>query len=239
MGHADNFRSPWADFRAGILCFCAAAGGISRRPAWITEPSSPINQSFLPNHHQLVTLFPTAPAQTQTTNTTRRPLRRPKYPSTPHPILTLNDGSLMARPQTRKRQRADEPSRADIDPPAKKTKTRSEVELEAWASWEYPPEFWDRLSKISLSHGALKELDRRTRTRRCDPSPPSPPTSPSRRVFSRATTSRELARFARHGGPDLRDLRGASRYELSLRSVFLTSPYSTPTHQSTINTPSP
>ncbi|RMJ03712.1 hypothetical protein CDV36_014763 [Fusarium kuroshium] len=121
----------------------------------------------------------------------------------------------MARPQNRKRQRADEPSQADIDPPAKKIKTRSELELEAWESWEYPPEFYDRLSKISLSHRALKELDRRTRTRRCDPSPPSP-ASPSRRVFSRATTSRELARFARHGGPDLRDLRGASRYELGL-----------------------
>ncbi|KAI3390238.1 hypothetical protein diail_11349, partial [Diaporthe ilicicola] len=114
----------------------------------------------------------------------------------------------MARPQNRKRQRAEEPSRADTDPPSKKTKTRSEIELDARASWEYPPEFWDRLSKISLSHRALKELDRRTRTRRCDPSPPSPPASPGRRVFSRATTSRELARFARHGGPDLRDLRG-------------------------------
>lgn len=204
------------------------------------------NGTFLSNQSGLsltppptITLFPAAPAQTQTTNTTRRPLRRPKYPSTPHPILTLDDGSLMARPHTRKRQRADEPSRANIDPPAKKAKTRSEVELEAWASWEYPPEFWDRLSKISLSHRALKEFDRRTRTRRCDPSPPSPPVCPSRRVFSRATTSRELARFARHGGPDLRDLRGASQYELSLRSIFLISLYSTAAHQSTINTPSP
>ncbi|KAK0615137.1 hypothetical protein B0T17DRAFT_497610 [Bombardia bombarda] len=112
----------------------------------------------------------------------------------------------MARPQNRKRERANEPSRADIDHPAKRAKTRSEIELEAWASWEYPPEFWDRLSKISLSRRALKELDRRTRTRRRHPSPPSVRASPSRRAFSRA--SRGLARFARHGGPDLRDLRG-------------------------------
>ncbi|KAK0718738.1 hypothetical protein B0T21DRAFT_351541 [Apiosordaria backusii] len=149
-----------------------------------------------------------SPAHTQTTNTTRRPLRRPKYPLIPPPNLTLNDGSLMARSQNRKRQRADEPSRADIDPPAKKTKTRAEIELEAWESFEYPPEFWDRLSKISLTHRALKELDRRNRTRRCHPSSPSPPASPSRRVLSRATTAQELAQFARHGGPDLRDLRG-------------------------------
>ncbi|KAK7428985.1 hypothetical protein QQZ08_004497 [Neonectria magnoliae] len=107
----------------------------------------------------------------------------------------------MARPQNRKRQRADESSRADIDPPAKKAKTRSEIDREAWESWEYPPEFYDRLSKISLNRRALKELDRRTRTRR---SHPSPPVSPSAGTIR----SRDLARFARHGGPDLRDLRG-------------------------------
>ncbi|KAF3760106.1 hypothetical protein M406DRAFT_240300, partial [Cryphonectria parasitica EP155] len=64
--------------------------------------------------------------------------------------------------------------------------------------WHYPPEFWDRLSTIPLIRSALKELDRRI----CEqpaPPPPSLPTEPA---------ARDLARFARHGGPDLRDLRG-------------------------------
>ncbi|KAF5530707.1 glyoxylate reductase [Fusarium mexicanum] len=162
------------------------------------------NGSFLSNQSKpstppppptTVTLLPTAPAQTQTTNTTRRPLRRPKYPSSPIPVFTLDDGTLMARPQNRKRQRDNELSQADIDPPAKRAKTKSEIERKAWESWEYPPEFYDRLSKVSLNRRALKELDRRPRTRRSHPSPP-------------AIRPRDLARFARRGGPDLRDLRG-------------------------------
>ncbi|KAK2600327.1 hypothetical protein QQS21_004968 [Conoideocrella luteorostrata] len=111
----------------------------------------------------------------------------------------------MARPQNRKRQRADEPSRGDTEPSTKKIKTRSEIELDAWASWEYPPEFWDRLSNISLSHRALRELNRRTRAPHRHPSPPA---SPSGLVLSRTTTSPSLSRFARHGGPDLLDLSG-------------------------------
>ncbi|KAG5812878.1 hypothetical protein H9Q71_004074 [Fusarium xylarioides] len=107
----------------------------------------------------------------------------------------------MARPQNRKRQRDNQPSQADIDRPAKKAKTRSKIKCKAWESWEYPPEFYDRLSQISLNHRALKELDRRTCTRRSHPSPPVSP-SPG------AIRPRDLARFARHGGPDLRDLRG-------------------------------
>ncbi|POS73710.1 hypothetical protein DHEL01_v207901 [Diaporthe helianthi] len=62
-------------------------------------------------------------------------------------------------------------------------------------SWHYPPEFWDRLSKIPLTRSALKELDRRNGAR---PAFSPPPTS----------LARDLARFARHGGPDLRGLRG-------------------------------
>lgn len=132
----------------------------------------------------------------------------------------------MARPQNGKRRRDDEPSQADIDPPAKRAKTKSEIEREAWESWEYPPEFYDRLSKVSLSRRALKELDRRTHTRRCHPSPP-------------VIRPRDLAQFARHGGPDLRHLRGVSRRERSLRIVFLTSDSSIPTRQLIIHVPSP
>lgn len=157
------------------------------------------------------------PAQTCTTKPTAtpRPLQRPKYP--------------MAKPQNRKRQRADEPSRADTNTSSNKSNTTSEIGPDAWASWKYPPEFWDRLSNIWLTHRALEELDRRTSLRR--PSPPPPPV-PGLRELARntaAATARDLARFARHGGPGLSNLRGVRRYERSLPSFFLTSPSSIPT----------
>ncbi|KAF3770680.1 hypothetical protein M406DRAFT_336294 [Cryphonectria parasitica EP155] len=63
--------------------------------------------------------------------------------------------------------------------------------------WRYPPEFWDRLSTIPLIRSALEELDRRICKQPAPP--PSSPTEPA---------ARDLARFAHHGGPDLRDLRG-------------------------------
>lgn len=100
-----------------------------------------------------------------------------------------------------KRQRADEPSRADH--PAK----RSRSEASPWI-YPPPPEFWDRLSEIPLIRNAVKELDRRTSVR---PLVPPPPTFavPIRELATGPT--KELSRFARHGGPDLCDLRGCRR----------------------------
>ncbi|CVL09058.1 uncharacterized protein FMAN_15407 [Fusarium mangiferae] len=68
------------------------------------------------------------------------------------------DWSLSSRDwlMNRKRQRDDGPSQANIDLLAKKATTRSGIEREAWGSWEYPPEFYDRLSKISLNRRALR-----------------------------------------------------------------------------------
>ncbi|KAK0655281.1 hypothetical protein B0T16DRAFT_8588 [Cercophora newfieldiana] len=105
----------------------------------------------------------------------------------------------MARPQNRKRQRADELSQDD--PPPKKIKSTGEHH----DSWQYPPEFWDRLSKIPLTQNALEELDRRTSNSRPSFPPPGPTGLVSHSV--RTTATRELAGFARHGGPDLCDLR--------------------------------
>lgn len=75
-----------------------------------------------------------------------------------------------------------------IEPPA----------VDYHSSWHYPPEFWDGLSTIPLIRSALEELNRRTNTR------------PAVSLPSIKTTRfpRTLARFARHGGPDLCDLRG-------------------------------
>ena len=103
----------------------------------------------------------------------------------------------MAVLQNRKRQLADQLSQHS--PPTKRVKSGSQYH----DSWQYPPEFWDGLSKIWLTRGALEELDRRTARR-----PSFPPPGPSGRDISHTATTRELARFAGHGGPDLSDLRG-------------------------------
>ena len=59
-------------------------------------------------------------------------------------------------------------------------------------------EFYDSLSKVWLTRRALKELDQRTRQR----APQRPPSVPRR------SDLKQIQRFAKHGGPDLRDLRG-------------------------------
>ncbi|KAH6889926.1 hypothetical protein B0T10DRAFT_572089 [Thelonectria olida] len=138
---------------------------------------------------------------------TRRPSQRPEYPQLPLSISALDDGSLMARTQNRKRQRADEPSQHDN--PHTKGRKRRRVEpsqddhqvkrprraVEHPNSWQYPPVFWDRLSKVPLI--------RRTCIR---PSCPPPPAGLAQDL--KPTATRELARFAKHRGPDLQDLRG-------------------------------
>ncbi|KAL8296420.1 hypothetical protein RB597_005820 [Gaeumannomyces tritici] len=106
----------------------------------------------------------------------------------------------MARPQTRKRRRADESSR---DLPSKKRRQDDRDPDDYLVTWRYPPEFWDRLSKIPLIVDALDELERRNNTRLSFPPPPTqltPDLSPA--------ATKGLARFAKHGGPDLCDLRG-------------------------------
>lgn len=62
----------------------------------------------------------------------------------------------------------------------------------------FPPEFYDRLSKIWLTTRALRELDRRNRLSRKE----------RPRNYDRSLPS--LSRYARHGGPDLTEIRGVS-----------------------------
>jgi hypothetical protein len=94
-------------------------------------------------------------------------------------------------------------------------------------SGPYPPEFWDDLSKIWLTKYALKELDRRnakpllqslyqqtyrpvtryflTRAKKLH----KPTQSASDFLHSCAPeTLKDIKLFARHGGPDLPDLKG-------------------------------
>lgn len=73
---------------------------------------------------------------------------------------------------------------------------------------------WDRLSKVWLTRRALKELDRRTAGH-------TPPAAPREHYQLEGSLDINedwcrLKRFARHGGPDLRNLRGVSLYQLNI-----------------------
>jgi len=98
--------------------------------------------------------------------------------------------------------------------------------------------FWDNLSKIWLTKRALRELDRRNTQPAPSPPRPSYRRRPHRPVTRRALAERknncrptqsaadflchcaprclkDIKLFARHGGPDLSDLRGVCNCEIS------------------------
>ncbi|KAJ8132819.1 hypothetical protein O1611_g798 [Lasiodiplodia mahajangana] len=90
----------------------------------------------------------------------------------------------------RKRARTGDHPLSDSNNSNKKSRLNTQV--------NFPPEFWDRLSKVPLTGRALRELDRRNGIR--SPLPP--------RVQEGAFCG-SLAEFARRGGPNIADLRGA------------------------------
>ncbi|GJN78606.1 hypothetical protein PLIIFM63780_002115 [Purpureocillium lilacinum] len=81
----------------------------------------------------------------------------------------------------------------ETSPPAKRCKFTRRHRATPFA-----PSFWDNLSKVSLTSLALREIDRRNEERQHSPIP----------AASGEVVSKDIARFARHGGPDLRHLRG-------------------------------
>ncbi|CAK7228011.1 hypothetical protein SCUCBS95973_006738 [Sporothrix curviconia] len=83
------------------------------------------------------------------------------------------------------------------------------AELEELENWVYPPEFYDRLSKIHMTDRALEELDRRNILVQHHPERRQSHETVS--FLLRTMPNKEgLARFARHGGPDLQAIRNAS-----------------------------
>ncbi|KAF2872951.1 hypothetical protein BDV95DRAFT_627773 [Massariosphaeria phaeospora] len=124
---------------------------------------------------------------------------------------------------SRKRQRS-EPSQPDktSQPISKKQR------LDRRSGFQTPAAFWDNLSKVWLTKRALRELDRRNS--QAPPNPPSPQQRARRPVtrnfLAESKRSHQAAQytadylcncgpkiltdiklFARHGGPDLSDLR--------------------------------
>jgi hypothetical protein len=109
---------------------------------------------------------------------------------------------ILEEPTSRKRQRtALEPTTDDQPPVAKRQKLSPEKKAR---SGHRPPSFWDKLSKIRLSRGALKEFDRRNDQTEYSPSLLPKPTTTS---LPRQDLHK-IKRFARHGGPNLAHLRG-------------------------------
>lgn len=82
--------------------------------------------------------------------------------------------------------------------------------------------YWDSLSKLWLTHRALNELDRRNKQ---NASPVR--VTPAHRLDLDGETdsfkypSQKLKRFAKHGGPDLRDLGGVSLARETSRSLLI------------------
>ncbi|KIH93595.1 hypothetical protein SPBR_09163 [Sporothrix brasiliensis 5110] len=124
-----------------------------------------------------------------------------------------------------------QPCLQDSQPPMKTTtepynqpeKTRAEENTEddqtAWANWVYPPEFYDSLSAVHLTEQSLAEHNRRNRLtqnhiagrhRTQDVVSARPPT---------AQNTKDIGRFARHGGPDLMDIRNHGNDEPSLSNA--------------------
>ncbi|KAI1120986.1 hypothetical protein F5Y10DRAFT_289082 [Nemania abortiva] len=95
----------------------------------------------------------------------------------------------MAGPQNLKRPRTDDHSPRNSNDSTKKPRFNAQP--------NFPPGFWDRLSKIPLTRRALRELDRRNGMH------PRPPPTSQEEAFSGS-----LAKFARRGGPNLVYLQG-------------------------------
>ncbi len=101
-----------------------------------------------------------------------------------------------------------------IAPARKKAKRQSAERQEALTV------FWDSLSRVHLTRRALRELDRRNQADRNRRETTTvkiqrPPISHGR---NRPSAAGQLKRFARHGGPDLADLRGV---RVHLIAVFI------------------
>jgi len=100
--------------------------------------------------------------------------------------------------QTRKRK----PSRAEPVTPSPSRPSAKRRKAEGQRQHQTPSRFWDNLSRVWLTPCALREFDRRT-VRPVVPIPPELSTLKETQII-------KLKLFARHGGPNLANLRAVS-----------------------------
>ena len=114
---------------------------------------------------------------------------------------------LNTEPRSAKRSRdspeSTPPTSHNEGPPSSK-KTRTEDH--PIHTGHRPPGFWDSLSRVHLTRGALRELGRRQALN--TPEPTLVPCNCTE--LPREAKTHQLERFARHGGPDLSHIRGVS-----------------------------
>ncbi|TAQ90034.1 hypothetical protein B7494_g1682 [Chlorociboria aeruginascens] len=111
--------------------------------------------------------------------------------------------STRERTSTRRKRQCIEESSSVGDLPEHPSKRfNSGIQLHSAA-------FYDSLSKVWLTPRALKELDRRNRAKSPDKR------DPVRQELPRGgTRKKQIQRFARHGGLELRDLRGNLNFQM-------------------------
>ena len=108
------------------------------------------------------------------------------------------------------------PSLDDVYHMSEILQPRSKRQKLSYPSGSQPPvAFWDNLSKVWVPKRALRELDRSNAalplSYRCPPRPIKRPTQSTTTDFLSQCGRRclkDIKRFARHGGPDLSDLKG-------------------------------
>ena len=86
-------------------------------------------------------------------------------------------------------------------------------------SWVYPAAFWDNLSSIPLTRNSLRELNIR------NPAKPRSRSSVAAQrnaiiSFKKEELPQISPRFARHGGPNLTDIRGVSCVSWKLQPLL-------------------
>jgi len=115
-------------------------------------------------------------------------------------VMTDSVEQLRFTPRKRKRN----VSIGDIqetDPSPRRTAKRRKRSLHSLH--QTSPAFWDNLSRVPLTRRALSEYNRRVDTS-IAPRPPKQETL-------HGDLAKQLKRFARHGGPSLRNIRGVRR----------------------------